>query len=195
MIWASISERRLWMARAKVILVDADVIAHFIATGHIMELNGILSPHQLYVVENVYREATRHPGDANRKQKVDEWIKDSKTCVIKFPSQNQNIKREFFKLKHDNGLLGDGECACMAMARYGQETIASSNFRDVAPYCDANDIEYIGVMDILQIAINKGYWTDEQCDQFIMDAIKENNARFPVDRMEVYKTEKDLGGF
>ena len=28
------------MARAKVILVDADVIAHFIATGHIMELNG-----------------------------------------------------------------------------------------------------------------------------------------------------------
>lgn len=86
------------MARAKVILVDADVIAHFIATGHIMELNGILSPHQLYVVENVYREATRHPGDANRKQKVDEWIKDSKTCVIKFPSQNQNIKREFFKL-------------------------------------------------------------------------------------------------
>ena len=68
------------MARAKVILVDADVIAHFIATGHIMELNGILSPHQLYVVENVYREATRHPGDANRKQKVDEMcIRDSVT--------------------------------------------------------------------------------------------------------------------
>ena len=88
------------MARAKVILVDADVIAHFIATGHIMELNGILSPHQLYVVENVYHEATRHPGDANRKQKVDEWIKDSKTCVIKFPSQNQNIKREFFKFPY-----------------------------------------------------------------------------------------------
>lgn len=28
------------MARAKVILVDADVISHFIATGHIYELNG-----------------------------------------------------------------------------------------------------------------------------------------------------------
>lgn len=128
------------MARAKVILVDADVIAHFIATGNIMELNAILSPHQLYVVENVYREATRHPSDANRKRKVDEWIANTRTRVIDFPSQNQNIKREFYKLKHDNGLLGDGECACMAMARYGQETIASSNFRDVAPYCDANDI-------------------------------------------------------
>ena len=39
------------MARAKVILVDADVIAHFMATDHIMELNGILAPHQLYIVE------------------------------------------------------------------------------------------------------------------------------------------------
>lgn len=83
------------MARAKVILVDADVIAHFIATGHIMELNGILSPHQLYVVENVYREATRHPGDANRKQKVDEWIKDSKTCVIGFPVRTRISRGSF----------------------------------------------------------------------------------------------------
>lgn len=183
------------MARAKVILVDADVIAHFMATGHILELNAILSPHQLYVVENVYREAIRHPSDVNRRQKVDEWIANSKTRVINFPCQNQKVKREFYKLKHDNGLLGDGECACMAMARYGQETIASSNFRDVAPYCDANGIEYIGVMDILQIASNNGYWTVDQCNQFILDAIKENNARFPVDRMEDYKTEKDLGEF
>lgn len=183
------------MTRAKVILVDADVISHFMATGHISDLNGILAPHQLYIVENVYREATRHPSDAMRKLKVDEWIAHSKTCVIKFPSQNQNIKREFYKLKHDNGLLGDGECACMAMARFGQETIASSNFRDVAPYCDAHDIEYIGVLDILQIAINKEYWTIDQCNQFILDAKKENNARFPVDKMDEYQTDKDFGEF
>lgn len=41
------------MSRAKVILVDADVISHFIATGHIYDLNDILSPHYLLVVENV----------------------------------------------------------------------------------------------------------------------------------------------
>lgn len=183
------------MARVKVILVDADVISHFIVTEHISELNHILEPHQLYVVENVYREATRHPSDINRKKKVDEWIANSKTCMIKFPSRNQNIKREFYKLKHDNGLLGDGECACMAMARFGQEVIASSNFRDVAPYCDANGIEYIGVMDILQIAINKKYWTVDQCNQFINVAILKNNARFPVNRIENYKTDIDLQEF
>ena len=102
---------------------------------------------------------------------------------------------EFFKLKRDNRLLGDGECACMAMARFGQETIASSNFRDVAPYCEANDIEYIGVLDILLIAKRKGHWDIGQCNQFIMDAIKVNNARFPVSKIEDYKTEKDLSEF
>lgn len=39
-------------------------------------------------------------------------------------------------------MLGDGERACMSMARFGQEVIASSNFRDVAPYCDENGIIY-----------------------------------------------------
>lgn len=183
------------MARAKVILVDADVISHFIATGHIYELNEILSPHQLYVVDNVYREATRHPSDDRRKEKVDEWLSKSKACRVLFPSLNLNVKKEFFRLKHKNRLLGDGECACMAMARFGREVIASSNFRDVAPYCDANDIEYIGVMDILLIAMNKGYWDAIQCNQFMMDALRENNARFPKSRIEDYKTDKDLSEF
>lgn len=183
------------MARARVILVDADVISHFIATGHINDLNDILSPHQLYIVEHVYREATYHPSDKDRKSKVDEWLGNSGACKISFPRQNRNIMQEFFKLKHDNGLLGDGECACMAMARFGQETIASSNFRDVAPYCEANSIDYIGVMDILQIAVNKKYWTIDQCNQFIKDAVDANNARFPIDRIENYRTKKDLSGF
>lgn len=183
------------MARVKVILVDADVISHFIATGHIYELNEILFPHQLYIVDNVYKEAIYHPSDKSRKGKVDEWLQKSNACRIDFPKLNRNIMAEFFKLKRDNRLLGDGERACMAMARFGQEVIASSNFRDVAPYCEVNGIEYVGVLDILQIAVNKGYWNISQCNQFINDAVRINNARFPVDKMENYKTEKNLSEF
>lgn len=65
----------------------------------------------------------------------------------------------------------------------------------IAPYCDANDIEYIGVMDILLIAMNKGSWDANQCNQFMMDALRENNARFPKSRIEDYKTDKDLSEF
>lgn len=113
---------------------------------------------------------------------------------ISFPSRD-SIRMEFFRLKHENRLLGDGECACMAMARYGQETIASSNFRDVAPYCTTNHIDYIGVLDILQIAINKKYWTMEQCNKFLEDAVLVNNARFPTCQMENYQPTIDLGSF
>ena len=47
------------MARAKVILVDADVIAHFIATGHIMELNGILSEHTGQPIDVIQKDTER----------------------------------------------------------------------------------------------------------------------------------------
>ena len=105
------------MARAKVILVDADVISHFIATDHIYELNEILSPHQLYIVDNVYKEVTYHPSDKVRKNKVDEWLENSKACRISFPKLNRKIMAEFFKLKRDNKLLGDGECGISPLQR------------------------------------------------------------------------------
>ena len=98
-------------------------------------------------------------------------------------------------MKHKDPKLGDGERACMAIAKYGGETIASSNFRDVAEYCEVNKIEYIGVLDILTIAKDKGYWTSEQCNQLINDAIATNQAKFPVGRIEDYKSDKDLSSF
>lgn len=182
------------MARAKVILVDSDVISHFIATGHIYDLNQILYPHHLLIVEQVYKEATYHPWDDTRKEEVDEWLLKSKAEKINFPSQSM-IVEEYYRLKHENKRFGNGECACMAMAKYGKETIASSNFRDVAEYCDANGIEYIGVLDILQIALNKGFWDVEKCNQFIHDALIINQARFPVDNIEDYQPSIDLSGF
>lgn len=144
------------MGRNKVILVDADVISHFMATGYIDRLTEILQPHAVMIVENVYKEASYHPTEPDRKRKVDKWMERCKVCKIAFPYANENIRREFLRLKKENPMLGDGERACMSMARFGQEVIASSNFRDVAPYCDENGIEYIGTLDVLTIAMNKG---------------------------------------
>ena len=68
------------MARNKVILVDADVLSHFIVTGNIDDLTKILSPHTIYIVENVYQEAIYHPTDSNRKNTVDSWME---RCNVK----------------------------------------------------------------------------------------------------------------
>lgn len=158
------------MAKNKVIFVDADVISHFIATNRIDTLTTILTPHAVYVVDYVYKEATWHPTDPQRKEKVDAWMASCKVQLIDFPYRNDNIKKEFFRLKKESPILGEGERACMSMARFGHEVVASSNFRDVADYCDSFGIEYIGTLDILTIALNKGIYTQEDCNKFITDA-------------------------
>lgn len=181
------------MARYKIILVDSDVISHFISVGQIDCLSEILKPNLLFVVDNVYNEIIRHPSDTHRKEEVDGWIKRCKINKIPFPFLNENIRLEYYKIKKDYGIkIGDGERACMAMARYGKEVIASSNFRDIKEYAEINGIEYIGCLDILYIAWKKGYFTKEQCNSFIIGAVMINNACFPVNDIELYEPDRDL---
>ncbi|HBE42278.1 MAG TPA: hypothetical protein DDW27_13925 [Bacteroidales bacterium] len=68
----------------------------------------------------------------------------------------------------------------MAVAKFNKNIIASSNFRDIAPYCKANNILYLGTLDILNIALQKGVFDEARCNIFISTAIKVNNARFPL---------------
>lgn len=161
-------------------MVDADVISHFMATGYIDRLTEILQPHAVMIVENVYKEASYHPTEPDRKRKVDKWMERCKVCKIAFPYANENVRREFFRLKKENPMLGDGERACMSMARFGQEVIASSNFRDVAPYCDENGIEYIGTLDVLTIAMNKGIFTSDECNRFMVEAKAKTKRNFQL---------------
>lgn len=183
------------MSKYKVILVDADVLSHFIAANKIYDLPKILSPHKLMIVEQVYKEASYSPIFDDRQAELDRWMQECSIPKVSFPYLNQNIKLEFYRLKKDNPHYGAGERACMSMARFGRETIASSNFRDVADYCDANGIEYIGVMDILLIAMRKGVYTEADCNALIHDALAINDARFPVRDIREYQTGRDLEGF
>ena len=183
------------MARKKVILVDTDVLSHFIATGKIDYLSQILSPHTIFIVEQVYEEASYHPFFEDRKQDLDKWMKLFGIQKIPFPSSNKLIRLEYYRLKKESPRFGNGERACMAIARYNKEVIASSNFRDVANYCKEYDIEYIGVLDILLIAIRKGIFDINTCNKFIHDAIIINEAKFPINNIEEYKTDLYLDDF
>ena len=183
------------MARSKVILVDSDVISHFIATGHINDLTGILSPHHLCIVENVYKEASHHPNDPLRKSKLDQWLKKSNVNIVPFPYQNVCIKMEYYRLKKMQPLHNDGEYACMSMARFGSEALASSNFSDKKEYCEAYGIEYIGTFDILYIAIRKGFYTADEANKIIADAKQINSARFPMDTIDGYTPGRELSEF
>ncbi len=67
----------------------------------------------------------------------------------------------------------------MAVAKYTEDVIASSNFRDIKPYCEKNNILYLGTLDILSIALIKSIFDIERCNLFIETARTKNNAKFP----------------
>lgn len=183
------------MAKSKIILLDSDVISHFMTAGQINVLAKILSPHHLTIVDDVYRESCHHPVFEDRKEELDKWISDFKVQRIPFPWNNQNIKLEFYRIKKEQPQLGAGERACLAIARYDRDVVASSNFRDVSEYCEQFSIEHIGVMDILTIAVRRGIYTIEECNKFMHDADIFNDARFPVRSFEDYVVTRNLDEF
>ena len=160
----------------KIIIIDADVISHFIANNALHYLPSIIAPNNIIVLDFVYDEIARNP---IRLSFLDCLIKNGSIRKVDFPENNLEIKQEFAKIKRNNYLIGDGERACMAYARYNNNIIASSIFRDIATYCKENNIYYLGTLDILILAFKRGVFTENQCDDFINKAIEYNKARFP----------------
>lgn len=175
--------------RPKIILLDCDVISHFITSNSLNDLPKILAPHQCVVLDNVYSEVAARP---MRLAFLNAIITTGQIQKMAFP-ENLEVNKEFARIKSKNPLIGEGERACMAVARYSEDIVASSNFRDVAPYCNKFSILYLGTLDILSVAVTKGIYSEHQCDIFIQTALTNNKANFPkgVTAMKYY-TPKDL---
>lgn len=173
----------------KIVLLDCDVISHFIANAAINDLPVILAPHTCVVLENVYAEVEARP---RRLAFLQPLILSGAIRRMDFP-EDIEINKEFARIKGQKPIIGDGERACMAVARFKKNVVASSNFRDIAPYCTEHNIMYLGTLDILSIAVTKGIYDENKCDQFITNAISYNKACFPkgVTAMRYYIA-KDL---
>ena len=164
--------------QVKLILLDADVISHFMACSEIIYLPKILDPHPVVIFDAVYNEVARI---SSRKLILDNLLKSVRNIFRKpFPIENLEIKKEYALIKRNHPLIGDGERTCMAVAKFTKDVIASSNFRDIVPYCKANNILYLGTLDLLVIAMKKNIFDEERCNQFIATAKAKNNARFPA---------------
>jgi hypothetical protein len=50
----------------------------------------------------------------------------------------------------------------------------------VAPYCSNFNVLFLGTLDILSVAAQKGFYDEVQCDRFIQTALKFNKASFPM---------------
>src|SRR5690554_2839330 len=114
------------------ILLDSDVVRHFISGGRILHLSSIF-PGRFVMLDKVKDELCR---SKSLRQPVTNFLMMSRIELLSFPSKREIIV-EYAKLSKTFGV---GESACMAVARFENKFIASSNLLDIKSYCEIHGI-------------------------------------------------------
>jgi predicted nucleic acid-binding protein len=163
----------------KYILVDADVLSHFMMSGNILIFSKIF-PNKKVVLEIVADEIRRHP---KLKVYMNQLIQLKQITEIPLP-QKPEILKEFASLKKTKG---PGESACMAMARFSKDIIASNNWKDIKAYCEIHQIEYLSTMDFIYEAYQSKILSLAKCDLMIHNLITAKQpAKLPCKNLEEY---------
>lgn len=157
--------------RDVLILLDADVIIHFYKAERLSLLQE-LYPGRLRVLDVVLNELLRNP---TIKSHVQNLITFQIVKEITFSIANSELFNEFISLEHT--ITGDGERACLVYCKYYRNIIASSNTRDILPFCTAHDICFLTTLDLLTIATKRGKVTVDEADQMITK-ITENEGSY-----------------
>jgi predicted nucleic acid-binding protein len=160
------------------ILLDADVLSHFIKGGQAGLLNAVF-PNRLVILDEVMRELDRV---SRFNQPLNILIKLSNITIVSFADDDE-VLMEFGNLLRQ--YLGRGESACMATARYHGDFIASSNLKDITRYCKQHGITYYTTLDILHFAVQDGHLTVDDCNTFIT-TIKKLGSKPGFDSYQQY---------
>lgn len=166
----------------KSILIDSDVISHFISGGMLGLIADIFPANKILLLDKVYSELERYH---KRKPLIDQMISKGAFILFPFPEDDLDIMKEYAYIMKSL-FKGNGESACMAVARFRNEIIASSNLKDIRQYCDLHAIDYLTTMDFLCSALQKNLIKPKDCDDFISRVIRAG-SKLPVIRMKDYK--------
>ena len=155
------------------IILDADVIIHFMEAESFALLLDIFPEYEYVVLDIVYDEITK-----NRRTKIfiDNYLSFSaKLKQEKFAPRGDSMK-EYFKLLQ---MFGKGESACMVYCRDNQDVLGSSNLKDIKDYCLRNKITYLTTLDFLYYAYCRKKITPQECSQF-MQAVNTAGSKLPL---------------
>lgn len=166
----------------KLILLDADVLIH-LTKGERINLLYDLYPNRLLILDAVLQELIVY---SPAKIQVQNMMMFKRIVQYEIPSKiTGQVLTEYAKIKRDKPNIGSGEGYCMAVAKYDNKIIASSNLRDIKDYCKANEIAYITTMDIIVEAFNQNIMTEADCDFFIYN-VKSKGSRLPFDSLKEF---------
>lgn len=160
----------------KKIIIDADVIIHFIKGDQLGLLPSIFS-NKIYILDVVFQEVFV----GRLKTQVENLIKFGLIQELEFEGDLQ-VMKEFARLKKQ---FGPGESACLAYCRYYNDVVASSNLKDISSYCRLHKITYLSTMDFIYEAFLTEKLNETQCDNFISKVISQG-SKLPYPNMQGY---------
>ena len=165
------------------ILLDCDVVIHFVKASQQLLLPKVF-PGRFVMLDKVHTELTSRNSEA---LPITNFLTWCNIPVMPMPTDRM-IFKEYAVLKREMGI---GEAACLAVARYTKDFVASSNLSDICDYCTNHGIIYITTMDILLEIYNQGLLSEADCDKFIYD-VKSKGSKLinGIDTIEAYKALK-----
>ena len=160
------------------IVLDADVILHFVKAGQFSILLDIFPEYQYQILDVVYDEVTVNKAT---KTQIDNTLNFFSTRIasVKFAPKGESI-REYARLRSAL-LLGKGESACMVYCRDNHDVLGSSNLKDIKEYCSENQITYLTTVDFLYYAFVRKKMTKKDVEAFIKDVIAKGSKLPEVD--------------
>lgn len=170
------------MSNDKLILLDADVIIHFTKGDKF----GLLTQHfknRLLVLPEVLDELPVYK-QANIAMNTLITLKLVKVFTCE-SSRYAEIMREYARIKKTHK-SDRGESMCMAVARFEDKIIASSNRKDIDPYCKEHNITYMTTLDLLYELHMKGLISEADFDLFIYNVISQQ-SRLSHKNLQDYK--------
>ena len=164
------------------ILLDSDVIRHFISGGHLEDLPFIYAG-RFVILDKVKKEICKA---TSIRPVVEAFLQKHNIPIMPFPN-DMKVIMEYAYLHRE---FGEGESACMAVAKHQNKFIASSNLKDIKKFCTKNGITYLTTMDILEQGLNDSHLTKAECDQFITDVLAKG-SKLPFATMDAYLKSKN----
>ena len=163
------------------IVIDADVIIHFIKGESLHLLPQIFPNYQFVILDRLLNNELRNrPFTKNYLDNFFMFFPDA-IAEIKW-NPNYEMLKEFAEL---NKRYGMGESMSMVYCKFNNDVIASSNITEITDYCDANNIQYITTMDFIAQALKIGLMTEDECDLFLTIVIAKKST-LPYNKISKY---------
>jgi predicted nucleic acid-binding protein len=164
------------------ILVDADVLIHLFKADKISILNQLYR-NRVHILDIVLSELKENRTIRNN---IDSILLFSGIKEITFPTtSNPTLFREFLSLKKE--ILGEGERACLVYCKHHADIVASSNTKDIKPFCDKNGMAYLTTLDVFCVAIAKGLITDKEINELIKKITANNESYLCCSTIEAHR--------